>query len=926
MAADPLRRRAQSLAIFIVVAGVCALAALGIWLGPGILNTRAGGDSPFLVIRTFELAANLRAGIVPARWMPDAAFGLGYPFFRFYAALPYYLAAGLNTLGLDLLAAIKLTQTIGMAAAAATMYVFARDTLPRWGAALAAAAYVLAPFHLVNVYVRGDSLSEFWAFVWYPLILWGVVRTVREAAAGRSWADLAPIVVGLALSLAALVLTHNVSALIFAPFIALYALAVLLRAGARAGAGSVVRCAVPLGAAALLGLALSAWFWLPALGEVGTVQLDDQTTGYFSFGNHFRAANLVQPTLWFDYTVNESLDAFAMSGVQLGAVAIGAATWLWRVRRTGRSLFDPLLVLACLVLSTFMITPLSAAVWERAPLLPFAQFPWRFLSVQAVFASVLIGGIAGPNVGPMRRLDGWIALPMMALLAGSALARLPNERLNIRAEDVTPQAVQMYEWYSGNIGTTIRHEYLPITAKPRPLTGPALLHMPRAAVIAQAGVAPDAVASALQFASPERQVWQLTARRSVTVALPVWYAPGWQVTVDDAPVRIWAHPGSGWLAMQLAAGSHRVVLSWTGTPGERVGLWISIVALAIVAVCILVALRAVPASGRALVTLGAGALIIASCLGLIAIVARLAPSAPEPPPLQTLDFARRPFPHRDPVRFRSVDGATYELIGASFEPRALRSSEAFTLTLRWRDDRAPSQVALTQELPMGGEFARLFRHARLQEIGDPRLGRYTVLSSTLPGPLLLKLTAYDAAGKLMQPIASDGSALQAPIAGKPAPAITLLGPAVKAMMTDTMPLAPPAVQFDNGIALQAMDWFFASAQEVCLRPVWRRTRADVNRADALQVSLRVFGQDRRLIVQADGQPQAGLAPTWSWPDDVLIHDSQCVPTQDVLMPDEPYIVQIVWYRLADLGVTGEAWLSGRAGPRLEDLNVPQVQP
>ena len=45
---------------------------------------------------------------------------------------------------------------------------------------LAAVAYTVAPFHLVNVYVRGDSLSEFYAFVWYPLILWALERVVER--------------------------------------------------------------------------------------------------------------------------------------------------------------------------------------------------------------------------------------------------------------------------------------------------------------------------------------------------------------------------------------------------------------------------------------------------------------------------------------------------------------------------------------------------------------------------------------------------------------------------------------------------------------------------------------------------------------------------------------------------------------------------
>jgi hypothetical protein len=87
------------------------LAALPLWTGPGIVNTRGGGDSPFLFFRLHQLMANLREGVFPVRWMPDAAYGLGYPFFNFYASLPYYFAAIFNFIGFDLLTSIKIVQT-----------------------------------------------------------------------------------------------------------------------------------------------------------------------------------------------------------------------------------------------------------------------------------------------------------------------------------------------------------------------------------------------------------------------------------------------------------------------------------------------------------------------------------------------------------------------------------------------------------------------------------------------------------------------------------------------------------------------------------------------------------------------------------------------------------------------------------------------
>ncbi len=44
------------------------------------LNTRGGGDSPFLLQRTHQLLAALGRGPFPVRWMPDGYYGYGYPF------------------------------------------------------------------------------------------------------------------------------------------------------------------------------------------------------------------------------------------------------------------------------------------------------------------------------------------------------------------------------------------------------------------------------------------------------------------------------------------------------------------------------------------------------------------------------------------------------------------------------------------------------------------------------------------------------------------------------------------------------------------------------------------------------------------------------------------------------------------------------
>ena len=87
-----------------------------------MVNTRGGGDSPFLLQRTLDMAENLRHGIFPPRWMAHAAYDLGYPFFSHYAALPYVLSGGLTALGLGPILAIQATQTFGFVLAALTIH------------------------------------------------------------------------------------------------------------------------------------------------------------------------------------------------------------------------------------------------------------------------------------------------------------------------------------------------------------------------------------------------------------------------------------------------------------------------------------------------------------------------------------------------------------------------------------------------------------------------------------------------------------------------------------------------------------------------------------------------------------------------------------------------------------------------------------
>jgi hypothetical protein len=167
-------------------------------------------------------------------------------------------------------------------------------------------------------------------------------------------------------------------------------------------------------------------------------------------------------------------------------------------------------------------------------------------------------------------------------------------------------------------------------------------------------------------------------------------------------------------------------------------------------------------------------------------------------------------------------------------------------------------------------------------------------------------------GRVALPRSSDGKLIQSTIAGKPQPAITLLGPIV--VNTPKNVSSTSIARFKNGIVLREFDWLMPDPEHVCFRPQWSYAIGLRNRADALQVSFKLIGEDGRLVAQADAQPQGGLAPTWSWQEGALIYDSNCVAVNDpraTLKPSENYVIDVSWYRLANLDVTGKEILRGR---------------
>lgn len=883
---------------------LAAIACAPLFADVGFFLTRGVGDSANLLFRVHQLLTAYAAGDFPARWMPDGAYGYGLPYFTYYASFSTHVAAWFKLAGFSYATAIKLAQVAALAFGAWAAYGWLESSQsPRpekasaWSLAArplaGAIAYTFAPFHLVNIYARGDSLAELWAMALTPAVLWSVERFGARRSFGRAAA--------LAVVIAAAICTHNVSALMTLPFIGLYA---VLRLGS-ASPGPRWRVWGGALATAVWGLALSAFFWAPALGEVGAVQLTALTNGYFSYTGHFRAGDLLQLGWIFDYGPG----VFAMGLVQTLAAAAGLFAWLARRRFGWREAF----VLVGLGASTFLITPWSEPLYAHVPGLAYIQFPWRFLGVQALFLAALTGWLwpedARLDLSLWRKQAVSIGCMLVLgfVMAASVLAGLRLEFVPLADEELTTGRLNLFEQATSMIGNTANAEYLPIAVDPRPWTSPTLLgQAPRP--VALSGV----VTGERLARMGARETWALAAEGPARVALPTYWWPGWTARVDDAPVPTTAADGLGFIAFDLPPGAHTVTLALTDTPLRAAANLLSLLAglgpLAGYALWLRRSRRAWAMSGGARLALGlCVAVVLLPVPGALAQAANgaarvggwdVVPQAwagredLEAQPLN-YDSVVLAFPHRDRLRFAT--GA--ELIGMRMTPVQPRPGETVHVRLDWRA-AYPAIVTLTLWPPS----------APVLPEAAP------VLTATLP------VNVLNTAAELSQaeftftlpPALAPGVywwTIDLVGDGGPVTSVTASGRErgrvyLNPFVIDTPTPAPDTRLADLGpLRLHAVT-AQVRGDRVDIGALWSAVRPV---GEDLALSLRLFDPAGARVDQRDGQPGDGFAPTHAWEPGIAIST-----TVSLALPDDPaaglYRLEIVAYRSRTLEPVGTTTL------------------
>jgi hypothetical protein len=323
----------------------------------------------------YEMDRTVKAGQIPPRFVPDLSYGFGYPLFNFVFPLPFYIGEIFHTLGFSFVDSIKAVFLVTIPLSAIFMYLLVREFTNKTLSFLGAILYIFAPYRAVDLYVRG-AIGEIVVFVFFPLVVLSVVKLTKQAS--LKWVGIG------GLSVAGLILSHNIATYMFMPFIVLLSFFLIITNKNK------FKVLINLIAVVLMGLLGSIYFWLPALLDSGLMKYDT----VFNFVDHFPTIKQLFTPYWgYGASVPGPGDGMSfflgISSILLLITGVVLVAFNWKKYSNIHKIIL-IWTLFSLVVVMFMMNFRSSLVWEKMPLLPYFQFPWRFLMMTTFLIPLLV--------------------------------------------------------------------------------------------------------------------------------------------------------------------------------------------------------------------------------------------------------------------------------------------------------------------------------------------------------------------------------------------------------------------------------------------------------------------------------------------------------------------------------------------------------
>ncbi|MEX2028050.1 MAG: hypothetical protein WD988_00940 [Candidatus Curtissbacteria bacterium] len=527
--------------------------------------------------RLYEFDKSVKSGQFPVRWVQDLGFGFGYPLFVFYPPFVYLLGEAFHLMGAGFVDSIKLVFYVSIFGSGVAMYILTKEFWGKIAALTSAIFYMIAPYRALDIYVRG-ALAESFSFVWLPLILWSYHKLQKTQK------SVYIAICGILLAL--LMITHN---LIFMPFMLILGLFIPFLLVTTTNPKRFILQAIT---SFILGISLSAFFWIPALYEKQFTIVDQLLlVNLADFRIHFVYPQQLWNWPWgFGGSTAGLADGMSFKIgklhiiVALGAVGLAMLHQMAIKTKSKKDFHLTYLFFGLFAFSAFMTTSYSFIIWDLVPPLGYLQFPWRFLTFATLASAVLAGVFIYFLRLQILRIVFLILFIILLFLPNLKLFKPQAYRHNLSDGAVTakeninwdvsrssfeyvPKGVELYRNNLG--GNTIKIDKTQI---------------PQERIVIQSGIAKVDILRE----NPSHIVLRVDAEQESQLKANIFNFPGWQLKIDGAVQEIDDDNNLKLITFNVPKGSHDAELVFKNTLDRSIAN--AITAAAIIAFAMIIAL------------------------------------------------------------------------------------------------------------------------------------------------------------------------------------------------------------------------------------------------------------------------------------------------------------------------------------------------
>ncbi len=496
-------------------------------------------DGEWAVVRLGDMFRSLRDLQIPVRYSGDLNFNYGYPLFNFAYPFPYYLGIVLHFLGSGFVDAVKFIFAVSVLLSGLFMFLAGRLLWKNtWAGIVCAILYTYFPYRMVDLYVRG-SIGESLSFVLFPLLFYLTIKLVNKFSIFS--------VCGIAISIAILIMTHNIMTVLFMPVYMSFIIGQIILKNKK----SIKQ----LVAGIVLGLGMSAFFWIPALFEKNNILLSRMPIAdrnlYFVTLNEF-----LLPRWGYGVPTDPNGFSYQLGLVHLAIFIVVILSLLFTFLKNKKEAKDNSRKIALLLtiissFYTFLLFKPSDFLWKNIPLFSEINYPWTALGILGFLVSLLAGFLCKQYFGKY----------MIVFLAATAiffvLPYAKPERYFSKADDY---------YLTNDATTTSSNELMPLWVKKFPFQRPSS----KVEIIKGQGVIEGV------FSNSKRVKFSVNTSYESIVRINTIYYPGWKVSVDKANIAISYSNEKGVMDISVPSGNHIVDAEFGETPLRLISDIISI--------------------------------------------------------------------------------------------------------------------------------------------------------------------------------------------------------------------------------------------------------------------------------------------------------------------------------------------------------------